>query len=79
MPSSVLNCLLLRKILLVTLIGWLVAVAKRDLPFCSPGCGVVVTDQSVSLAAAFDPASNGGLQSQGLLLGWGGENFLVWQ
>lgn len=85
-PSSVLNCSVLRKILLVTLTGWLVAVAKRDLPFCSPGCGVVVTDQSVSPhacgpnpAAVFDPASNGVLQSQGLLLGWGGENFLVWQ
>lgn len=66
--------------------GGLPAVMRRDPPSCSPGCGDVVTGQFVSphaaglnQAALFDPASNGVLQSQGLLLWWGGDNFLVWQ
>lgn len=86
-PLSVLNCSVLRKILqLAALMGWLAAVVRSRPPSCNPGCGVVVTVQSASLraaeksqAAASDPASNGVLQSRGQTLGWGGENFLVWQ
>lgn len=66
--------------------GWLAAVSRCDPYSCNPGCGAVATDRSVSRcapetdqAAASDPASTGGLQSQGQLLGQGGENFLVWQ
>ncbi len=80
-PLSVLNCSVLGKIL-VTLMGWLAAVVRCDLSSCNPGCGVVATGRSArepNQAAAFDPASNGVLQSQGQLLGWGGDNFLVWQ
>lgn len=81
-PLSVLNCSVLRKKLLVALMGWPAAVAKRDPSSCNPGCGVAVTGWSVlepNQAAALDPASNGVLQSQGQLLGWGGDNCLVWQ
>ena len=81
-PSSVLNCSVLRKILLTTLTGCLAAGVQSDPPSCNSGCGVVATDQTApepNRAAASDPASNGVLQSQGQLLGWGGENFLVLQ
>lgn len=85
-PSSVLNCSVLRKILLVTLTCCPAAAARLDPSSCNPGCGVVATGRSVSLrapgpnqAAAFDHASNGVLQSQGHLLGRGGDNFLVWR
>lgn len=85
-PSSVWNCWVLRKILLVSLTGWQAAVARRGLSCHSPGCGAEVTGQTSSLraagpnqAAAFDPASNGVLQLQGQLVGQGGGNFLVWQ
>lgn len=83
---SVLNCSVSRKILLVALVGYSVAAVRCDPSSCNPGCDVVESGQSVSVcaaeknrAAASDPASNGGLQSQGQLLGWGGQNFLVWQ
>lgn len=81
-PSSVLNCSVLRKILLITLFGCLAAGVRSDPPSCNSGCGVAATDRTApepNRAAASDPASNGVLQSQGQLLGWGGESFLVLQ
>lgn len=64
---------------------WLVPVVKCDPYSCNLGCGALETVQSVSLPAAglnqaeAVLANNGGLQSQGQLLGLDGENFQVWQ
>lgn len=77
-PLNVYSYPVLNKKVLVMLIGQSLLVS------CILGCDDGASDSTLSpygagpnLPAAFDFASTGGLQSQGLLPGWGGENFLV--